>query len=141
MSMNLVVLKGRVTSDIEVKKTPNGVSVAKFNIAVDRPSFKKGEEKKTDFFPITVWRNTAEFVGKYFTKGQQIIVQGSIQTGSYEKDGIKRNTFEIVTENVDFCGSKSDSASTTNHAAPSFSNADTDDFVGIDADDDEELPF
>ena len=131
MSMNVVVLMGRVTSDIEVKKTPSGVSVAKFNVAVDRPS-KQGEEKKTDFISVVAWRGTADFVGKYFTKGQMIAIEGSIQTGSYEKDGVKRNTFDIVANNVSFCGSKGESKPVQQEEV---------DTLLVDADEDEELPF
>ena len=130
MSMNLVVLMGRVTSDIEVKKTPSGVSVAKFNVAVDRPS-KQGEEKKTDFISVVAWRGTAEFCGKYFSKGKMIAIEGSIQTGSYEKDGVKRNTFDIVANNVSFCGDKGESRPASEEKDPLL----------IDADEDEELPF
>lgn len=130
MSMNLVVLMGRVTSDIEVKKTQSGVSVARFNVAVDRPS-KKGEEKKTDFISIVAWRGTAEFVGKYFRKGQMIAIEGSIQTGSYEKDGVKRNTFDILANNVSFCGDKGESRPASEEKDPLL----------IDADEDEDLPF
>lgn len=128
--MNLVVLMGRVTSDIEVKKTQSGVSVARFNVAVDRPS-KKGEEKKTDFISIVAWRGTAEFVGKYFRKGQMIAIEGSIQTGSYEKDGVKRNTFDILANNVSFCGDKGESRPASEEKDPLL----------IDADEDEDLPF
>lgn len=130
MSMNLVVLMGRVTSDIEVKKTPSGVSVAKFNVAVDRPS-KQGEEKKTDFISVVAWRGTAEFCGKYFSKGKMIAIEGSIQTGSYEKDGVKRNTFDIVANNVSFCGDKGESRPASEEKDPLL----------IDADEDEDLPF
>jgi single-strand DNA-binding protein len=129
--MNLAVIMGRVTSDIEVKKTPNGVSVARFNVAVDRPR-RQDEEKKTDFITVVCWRNTAEFVGKYFSKGQMIAVVGSIQTGSYEKDGVKRNTFEIVADNVSFCGDKGESKPAPKEEV---------DPLLIDADDDEDLPF
>ena len=127
--MNLVVLMGRVTSDIEVKKTPSGVSVAKFNVAVDRPS-KQGEEKKTDFISVVAWRGTADFVGKYFTKGQMIAIEGTIQTGSYEKDGITRYTYDVVANNVSFCGSKSESKPVEEV-----------DPIAIDADEDDGLPF
>lgn len=123
--MNVVVLMGRVTSDIEVKKTPSDLSVARFNIAVDRPS-KQGEEKKTDFISVVAWRGTAEFVGKYFTKGQMIAIEGSIQTGSYEKDGIKRNTFDVVANNVSFCGGKSESKPVQEDADPLLIEADDD---------------
>ena len=106
--MNIAVLMGRICEDLELRKTPGGVSVTRFTIAVDRGYTKQGEERKTDFLKIVVWRQTAEFVCKYFTKGSMIAVQGSIQTGTYEKDGIKRNTFEIVADNVSFCGGKND---------------------------------
>ena len=125
MSMNLVVLMGRVTSDIEVKKTPSGVSVAKFNVAVDRPS-KQGEEKKTDFISVVAWRGTAEFCGKYFSKGKMIAIEGSIQTGSYEKDGVKRNTFDIVANNVSFCGDKGESRPASEEKDPLLIDADED---------------
>lgn len=130
MSMNLVAIMGRITNDIEVKKTPSGLSVARFNVAVDRPS-KQGKEKKTDFISVVCWRGTAEFVGKYFKKGQMIAVEGSIQTGSYEKDGIKRNTFEINANNVSFCGDKGESKPVQEEVDPLL----------VDADDDEDLPF
>jgi single-strand DNA-binding protein len=106
--LNNVVLMGRICEELELRKTPNGVSVVRFTIAVDRGYAKQGEEKKTDFLKITVWRSTAEFVCRNFRKGQMIAIQGSIETGSYEKDGVKRNTFEIVADNVSFCGSKND---------------------------------
>jgi single-strand DNA-binding protein len=130
--MNIAILMGRVTSDIEVKKTPSGLSVAKFNVAVDRPS-KQGEEKKTDFISVICWRGTAEFVGKYFKKGQMIAVEGSIQTGSYEKDGVKRNTFDIVADKVSFCGDKGESKPAPKEEV---------DPLLIDADEDmDDLPF
>jgi single-strand DNA-binding protein len=135
--LNNAVIMGRICNDLEVKKTQSGVSVCRFAVAVDRAYAKQGEERQTDFIDILAWRSTADFIEKYFTKGQMIAVQGSIQTGSYEKDGIKRRTFEIVAENVSFCGSKSESNGASE--TPSFSNADTDDFVS--SVDDDELPF
>jgi single-strand DNA-binding protein len=134
--LNNAVIMGRICNDLEVKKTQSGVSVCRFAVAVDR-SYKQGEERQTDFIDVLAWRGTADFVGKYFSKGQMIAVQGSIQTGSYEKDGITRRTFEIVAENVSFCGSKSESNGASE--TPSFSNADTGDFVS--SVDDDELPF
>lgn len=131
--MNTVVLIGRTTSDIELRVTQSGKSVARFSLAVNR----KFDREKTDFIDILAWGKTAELLSKYVTKGQMIAIQGSIQTGSYEKDGIKRRTFEIVAENVSFCGGKSESNGASE--TPSFSNADTDDFVS--SVDDDELPF
>lgn len=139
--LNCAVVTGRLTSDPEVRSTPSGVSVCRFTVAVDRKYTKEGEQRQADFIDILAWRQTAEFVGKYFQKGQMIAIQGSIQTGSYEKDGIKRRTFEIVAENVSFCGGKSDNSLNDNGASetPSFSNADTGDFLS--SVDDDELPF
>jgi single-strand DNA-binding protein len=104
--INSSVIMGRICNDIEVRKTQSGVSVCRFTVAVDR--YSKDEEKKTDFIDVVAWRTTGEFVGKYFGKGSMIAIQGSIQTGSYEKDGIKRKTFEIVADNVSFCGGKTE---------------------------------
>jgi single-strand DNA-binding protein len=134
---------GRLTADPELRQTPNGVAVTRFSVAVDRGYVKAGEERKADFINVVCWRQTAEFVTRYFSKGSMIAVQGSIQTGSYEKDGVKRSTFEIVADNVSFCGSKSESgtgaAPRADVAAPSFSNGSVDDFAAL-ADDDD-LPF
>ena len=135
---------GRLTADPELRQTPSGVSVTRFTVAVDRGYVKPGEERKADFINVVVWRQTAEFVTRYFSKGSMIAVQGSIQTGSYEKDGIKRSTFEIVADNVSFCGSKSESSTggaprMNDTAATSFSNGSINDFAAV-ADDDD-LPF
>ena len=92
--LNCAVVMGRLVADPEVRQTPSGVSVCRFTVAVDRSYVKQGEQRQADFIDILAWRQTAEFVGKYFQKGSMIAVQGSIQTGSYEKDGIKRRTFE-----------------------------------------------
>lgn len=99
---NLVVLTGRLTSDPEVKTTQSGVSVVSFCIAVQR-QYKSGEEPITDFINITAWRHTAEFVGKYFKKGNMIGIEGSIQTRKYtDKDGNNRVAFEVLAGNVQF---------------------------------------
>ena len=142
--LNCAVIMGRLTADPELRQTPTGVSVTRFTVAVDRGYVKPGEERKADFINVVAWRQTAEFVTRYFSKGSMIAVQGSIQTGSYEKDGIKRSTFEIIADNVSFCGSKSESSTggaprVTETAAPSFSNGSIDDFAAV-ADDDD-LPF
>ena len=143
LMLNCAVVMGRLVADPEVRQTPTGVSVCRFTVAVDRSYVKQGEQRQADFIDILAWRQTAEFVGKYFQKGSMIAVQGSIQTGSYEKDGIKRRTFEIVADNVSFCGSKSESGNTAPRndfdSAPSFSNGNVDDFSA--SADDDELPF
>lgn len=103
---NLVVLTGRLTAEPELKSTQNGVSVCSFPIAVER-KYKQGEEKQTDFINIVAWRNTAEFVAKYFSKGNMIGIEGSIQTRRYQdKDGNNRTVFEVVANNVQFVESK-----------------------------------
>ena len=143
--LNCAVIMGRLTADPELRQTPSGVSVTRFTVAVDRGYVKAGEERKADFINVVAWRQTAEFVSRYFQKGSMIAVQGSIQTGSYEKDGVKRYTVEISADNVSFCGSKSETgtsgapSATVSTAAPSFSNGGLDDFAAL-ADDDD-LPF
>ncbi|MDD3204018.1 MAG: single-stranded DNA-binding protein, partial [Pygmaiobacter massiliensis] len=81
--LNVVALLGRLVADPELRRTPNGVSVTTFTIAVDRSFVKSGAERQTDFIDIVAWRNTAEFVCKYFQKGSMMAVQGSIQTRTY----------------------------------------------------------
>lgn len=142
--LNCAVIQGRLTADPELRQTPSNVAVTRFTVAVDRGYAKQGEERKADFINIVAWRQTAEFVNKYFQKGSMIVVQGSIQTGSYEKDGVKRNTFEIKADNVSFCGSKNDGQS--NNSSPIEPQATESTFNnGFDytamADDDSDLPF
>ena len=103
---NLVVLTGRLTADPELKTTASGVSVANFSIAVQR-SYRSGEEPITDFIRIVAWRNTADFVCKYFKRGNMIGIEGSIQTRRYQDtDGVNRTAFEVVVNNVQFVESK-----------------------------------
>lgn len=143
--LNCAVIMGRLTADPELRQTPNGVAVTTFTVAVDRGFVRQGEERKADFINVVAWRQTAEFVSRYFTKGSMIAVQGSIQTRTYDdKNGLKRYVVEIVADNVSFCGSKSESGTsgaprTPVAAAPSFSNGSADDFAAM-ADDDD-LPF
>ena len=102
--LNIVAIQGRLTADPELKHTPSGVAVTSFTLAVDR--YAK-EERKTDWVDVVAWRQTAEFICKYFTKGQMIAVTGSVQTRSYEdKQGNKRKAVEIVAKEASFCGSK-----------------------------------
>ncbi len=145
--LNCAVIMGRLTADPELRQTPNGVAVTTFTVAVDRGFVRQGEERKADFISVVAWRQTAEFVSKYFSKGSMIAVQGSIQTRTYDdKNGSKRYVVEIVADNVSFCGSKSETGTngaprttTAPAAAPSFSNGGLDDFSAM-ADDDD-LPF
>ncbi len=106
--VNIAVLEGRLTATPELKHTPNDIPMTRFSIAVAR-NYSKGGERMTDFFDVVAWRNTAEFVCKYFKKGNPMIVDGQIQTDIFEgKDGIKRKSFYIVASNVHFVGSKAD---------------------------------
>lgn len=105
--LNIVALMGRLTHTPELKTTQNGTSVCSFSIAVDRTYTPKGEERKADFIDIVAWRQTAEFICKYFQKGGMIAIDGSIQTRSYQdKQGNTRTKVEVLANNVSFCGSK-----------------------------------
>lgn len=105
--LNIVALMGRLTHTPELKTTQNGTSVCSFSIAVDRTYTPKGEERKADFIDIVAWRQTAEFICKYFQKGSMIAIDGSIQTRSYQdKQGSNRTKVEVLANNVSFCGAK-----------------------------------
>lgn len=107
--LNSVIIMGRLTATPELKTTTSGLSVTSFTVAVDRRFQKHGEEKQTDFLNVVAWRQTADFVCKYFSKGSLLAVQGELQTRNYEdKNGNKRTATEIVADNVSFCGSKKD---------------------------------
>ena len=139
---NLVVLTGRLTADPELKTTSNGLSVTTFSIAVDR-RYRSGEERQTDFINIVAWRQSAEFITKYFKKGNLIGIEGSIQTRRYQdKNGNNRTAFEVVVNNVQFVESKRDSGAPMGDSAPaSFSNADVNDFADLGDATDDDLPF
>lgn len=141
--LNVAVLMGRLCADPELRQTPNGVSVTSFTLAVDRSYVKAGTERQTDFIDIVAWRNTAEFVCKYFKKGQLAAVQGSIQTRTYtDKEGNKRKAFEIVADQVHFAEPKRESnnnPSAKQEEKPAYSGGNSDDFEEIPSDDD--LPF
>ena len=131
--MNVVIIMGRLTKSPELKTTNSGISVTSFTVAVNRNYSKDGE---TDFINCVAWRNTAEFITKYFTKGQMIAIKGSLQQRSYEdKNGNKRTSFDVLVDTADFCGSKSDKPS----ADVDYQDADTSEYEEINANDD--LPF
>ena len=132
MAFNLVVLTGRLTADAELKTTPNGVSVCTFAIAVDSGY---GENKQTDFINIVAWRQTAEFVSKYFNKGSMIGIEGSIKTRKYQdKNGNTRTAFEVVANNVQFMESKKTEADPLQQFANKVDAL-------VEVDDNEDLPF
>lgn len=106
--LNHITIMGRLTRDVELRRTGSGVAVASFTIACDR-DFGSNGEKETDFVDVVAWRNTAEFVDKYFAKGRMAVVSGRLQIRTWtDKDGNKRKTAEIVADNVYFGDSKSD---------------------------------
>ena len=107
--LNRVILMGRLVADPELKTTGSGISVTSFRIAVDRSYVKQGEERKADFIDIVCWRQTAEFVCRYFGKGSMIAVEGQLQTRTYQaKDGSNRYVTEVVADNVSFTGERRD---------------------------------
>lgn len=120
MAINNAVLVGRLTAAPEVKQTMSQIAVCSFTVAVDRP-YKSGEDRQADFINCVAWRGTAEFVGKYFNKGDMIGIIGNIQTRNYEdRDGNKRKAVEVVAREVSFIGSKrqDNGAAQTAPAAP-----------------------
>ena len=105
--LNHIVLMGRLTRDPELRRTGSGVAVASFTLAVDRDYAAQGAEKETDFVDIVAWRNTAEFVSKYFTKGRMAVVTGRLQIRNWQdKEGNKRRSAEVVADNVYFGDSR-----------------------------------
>ena len=105
--LNRIVLMGRLTRDPELRRTQSGTAVASFSIACDRDYAAQGAEKETDFVDIVAWRNTAEFVSKYFTKGRMAVVSGRLQIRNWQdKEGNKRRSAEVVADNVYFGESK-----------------------------------
>ena len=106
---NKVILLGRITKDLELRTTPSGVSVLTFSIAVDRRFQEKGAEKKSDFFNCVAWRNEAEFISRFWSKGRAILIEGELQNRKYtNKSGEERWVTEIIVDRATFTGEKSD---------------------------------
>ena len=143
--LNHITIMGRLTRDPELRRTGSGIAVASFTVAVDR-DFGKNEngEKETDFIDCIAWRQTGEFVSKYFTKGRMAVVSGRLQIRSWtDKDGNQRRSAEVVADNVYFGEAKR--GDNTAASAPSFGgytapSAPASDFAMLD-DDDAQLPF
>lgn len=130
--LNKCFLLGRMTKDPEIRRTNGGAAVTSFTLAVDR-DFKTNGEKETDFIEVVAWRNTAEFVSKYFSKGRMAIVEGRLQIRDWtDKNGNKRRTAEVVADNVYFGDSKKESKE-----EPEYKQSD---FAEI-SEEDGELPF
>lgn len=130
--LNKAILMGRLTAAPELRRTPSGTSVTSFTLAVERPR-REGEEKQTDFIDVVAWGKTAEFVSKWFTKGQLVAVSGRIQIRNWEdKNGQKRRSFEVVADEAHFAEPKRDG---TQSRAASLEAEFTP------TDDDSDLPF
>ena len=131
--LNHITIMGRITKEIELRRTTSGTPVASFTLAVDRDFKEKNGEKETDFIDCVAWRNTAEFVEKYFSKGRMAVVSGRLQIRSWkDKDGNNRRTAEVVADNVYFADSKKEGDSSATAPANNFATL---------TDDDAELPF
>ena len=148
--LNQIVLMGRLTRDPELRRTPSDVSVVRFSLAVERDfsSRENGGERQTDFIDVVAWRNTAEFVSKYFFKGQLAAVSGRLQIRDWtDKEGVKRRSAEVVADNVYFAEAKrareegsSPYQNTGTFKAPTPFDSDSSGFAALD-DDDGDLPF
>lgn len=146
--LNNVILMGRLTADPELRHTSNDIAVTSFSLAVNRSYSKSGSQPQTDFFDIVAWRQTAEFVCRYFHKGQLVALQGSLQSRTYQdKQGNNRKAVEVVASNVYFAEPKRDynEQSQVNNQryeepAPAFKNGAADDFQEVTSSDDD-LPF
>ena len=125
--MNKAILMGRLTADPEIKQTPNGVAVARFTLAVNRRFAKEGQQQ-ADFINCVAWRSQADFIGKYFRKGNMAAIEGSIQTSSWNgEDGKKRYATEVIADEVYFTGEKTNGGQSQNQG-----------FIEID---DSDLPY
>lgn len=148
------IILGRLTKDPELKQTGNGVSVCAFSVAVDRGYAPKDGERKADFYRVVAWRERAEFVSRYFSKGSAILIEGSMESRDYEdRDAVKRQAWELIASKISFTGSKKESsggggdyyvegppdrAGAGSNPQASHSSG-SDDFVEVD--DDGDLPF
>ena len=149
--LNHITIMGRLTRDPELRRTGSGVAVASFTLAVDRDfGGRDGGERETDFIDCVAWRQTGEFVSKYFTKGRMAVVSGRLQIRSWtDKDGNKRRTAEVVADNVYFGDSRREGDNVGGYAAPAAGGfggysapaaAPASDFAMLE-DDDAQLPF
>lgn len=140
--MNSITIMGRLCKSPELKSTRDGVAVCSVSVAVDRDYTGSHGEKQTDFFEVVAWRGTAEFISRYFTKGQQIAVQGEMQSRKYtDKNGNKRTAWELIANRVWFCGDKrpaDDDDDSRDGQSPYFDGRGGADFSELPDDD---LPF
>ena len=139
--LNKIILMGRLTRNPEMRQTASGTSVASFTLAVDRDFKSQDGEKETDFIDIVAWRNTADFVSKYFSKGRMAVVEGRLQIRSWtDKEGNKRKNAEVIADNVYFGDSKKADSDGFGDAYDSFPEVKSNSFAEFD-DSDDDLPF
>ena len=141
--MNKVILIGRLVADPETRQTQAGGIVSRYRLAVDRQRGKDGQ-READFISCVAFGKSAEFADKFLHRGIKIAVEGHILTGSYEKDGVKHYTFDIIVERQEFCESRATAAASPDvqppaQTAPAVPESSNDDFMPID--DNEDLPF
>jgi single-strand DNA-binding protein len=137
LNLNKVILGGRLTADVELKQTTSGISVCSFSLAINR-KVSKDQPQKADFIECTAWRQTAEFISRYFKKGSSLCVVGSIQVRDWtDQNGQKRYKTEVVVDEAMFVDSKSDQGS--DYSAPSFKPTQEPQYEELKTDDD--LPF
>ena len=149
--LNVVAIMGRLVADPELRTTGNGTNVCSFRIACDRNFAQKGQERQADFIDVVAWRQSAEFICKYFQKGSLIAVEGSLQSRQYQdKNGNKRTAVEVLANQINFAGGKKHGGQPVDDGgeappkdyrepAPAYSQGSADDFAVISDDDD--LPF
>ena len=140
--LNHITIMGRLTRDPELRRTGSGIAVASFTVAVDRDfSGKDGGEKETDFIECVAWRQTGEFVSKYFTKGRMIVVSGRLQIrGWTDKDGNKRRTAEVVADNCYFGDAKKETPESSTNGFAQYAQNQPSNFAVLE-DPDAQLPF
>lgn len=136
--MNKVYLSGNLTKDPELKSTQSGKSYVRVAIAVKRPFSK--DKDAVDFINLMAWEHNAKFLAKWFSKGSRVLIEGCLQTRSYEKDGIKHNVVEVLIDQIEFAGGKKDNSPKANNDLDS-EPIDDNDFPDTEPVDTDDLPF
>lgn len=140
--MNKAIIMGRLTADPELRQTQNGIYSCRFTVAVNRRFKNDKGEHEADFISCQAWRQTAEFIAKYFSKGSMICVEGNLRTGSYQDKNhsdVTHYTTDVIVENVEFCGSKNDNANSQKQEKQQGNYTDISEFEEILSDGD--VPF
>jgi single-strand DNA-binding protein len=133
--MNKTIIMGRICKDLELRYSQSNVALLSFNVAVNRKFVKEGEDRQTDFISCKAFGKTAENISKYFSKGKLILIEGRIQTGSYDKDGVKIYTTDVIVEGFDFTGEKKQEQEQGDACEPNpFSSS-------LTSEEDDDLPF